>query len=136
MSERRRYTHRQKAAAVVTAELASTMAAAEATGIPESTVRYWLDDPRFAELRTKTREEAAAGFSVLMHKAQERLEALIPTMDARDLTVLLGVVTDKNQLLAGQPTGRLETVTGGLEDHEKEQLRAAIRSALAREPVR
>lgn len=133
MAERRRYTKREKAAAVVTAELSSMSAAAAAHHIPESTLRYWLDDPSFADLRTKTRQDAAEGFDVLMHMAQGRLRELIPTMEARDLTVLLGVATDKAQLLSGQPTGRTETraLTSGLDDHEREQLRSVLRDAIA-----
>ena len=134
MAERRRYTKRQKAAAVVTAELSSTMAAAEAHHIPESTLRYWLDDPQFANLRAKTREDAAEGFDVLMHMAQGRLRELIPTMEARDLTILLGVATEKAQLLSGQPTSRSETraLTDGLDDHEKAALRKVVDDVLAR----
>ncbi len=138
MAERRRYTKRQKAAAVVNAELSSTMAAAEKTGIPESTIRYWLDDPRFASLRAKTREENVAGFSVLMQMAQARLEALIPTMEARDLITLMGVSTDKSQLLSGAATARSEhrDLTDTLDDGEREALRKAIDRELAtREPV-
>ncbi len=119
---------------MVTAELSSTLAAAASTGIPESTIRYWLEDPKFAELRAKTREETAAGFDVLVHLAQERLQTLIPTMEPRDLTVLLGVATDKGQLLAGQATGRTEhrELDSGLDDHESEALRKAIDEALAK----
>lgn len=134
MAERRRYTKRQKAAAVVTAELSSTMAAAEATGIPRTTIAYWLDDPAFVTLRQKTRQDAAEGFDILMHMAQGRLRELIPTMEARDLTILLGVATEKAQLLAGQPTSRTETraLTDGLDDHEKAALRAVVDDVLAK----
>ena len=132
MTERRRYTKRQKAAAVVTAELSSTLAAAEAHGIPESSIRYWLDDPQFANLRAKTREETAAGFGVLIHMAQARLRELIPSMEARDLITLTGVATDKAQLLSGAATSRTETadVTAKLDDHETAQLADAIENLL------
>ena len=131
-AQRRRYTKRQKTAAVVTAELSSTLAAAEAHGIPNSTLRYWLDDPRFANLRAKTREETASGFSVLVHMAQERLRELIPTMEAKDLITLTGVATDKGQLLAGHATQRTETadVTAKLTDHESAALEAAVEELL------
>lgn len=128
VAKRRRYTRRQKAAAVVTAELSSTLAAAEATGVPESTIRYWLDDPRFAKLREKTREQAADGFDVLIHMAQDRLTELLPTMEARDVITLMGVATDKAQLVSGHATARTETkaLTDGLDDHEKDALTDAI----------
>jgi hypothetical protein len=84
------------------------MAAAEKTGIPRTTIAYWLERPEFVTLRQKTREEMAEGFRVLAQLAQDRLEALIPTMEARDLTVLLGVAIDKSQLLSGHATERVE----------------------------
>lgn len=128
MSGRRRYTRSQKATAVIAAEMATVAAAAEQTGIPESSIRYWLDDPKFAELRAKTREEAAEGFGVLIHMTQERLRELIPTMEARDLITLAGVATDKAQLLSGQATQRTESreLVDELDDHEREALRKAI----------
>jgi hypothetical protein len=128
MAGRRRYTKREKATAVIAAEMSNELQASEATGVPRSTLRYWMDDPQFASLRQKTREDAVAGFGVLMHAAQGRLMTLIPTMEARDLTVLLGVATDKAQLLAGHATDRTETRDLGnpFDDHET---RALVESA-------
>lgn len=128
MSEHRRYTKRQKVTAVIAAEMSSVAAAAEQTGIPERTIGYWLDKPEFAELRTKTREDLAAGFHVIAHQAQERLQALIPTMEPRDLTILLGIATDKGQLLSGAATERTEVrdIASELDDHERRALRDAI----------
>jgi hypothetical protein len=133
----RRYTKREKAAAVVTAEMSTTMAAAEATGIPRTTIAYWLEEPEFVTLRQKTRGEMAEGFTVLGHLAMARLKELVPTMEPRDLTILLGVVTEKAQLLAGQPTARTETraLTDSLDDHERAALRAVIEGALTEVPV-
>jgi transposase-like protein len=127
---RRRYTKAEKATAVIAAEMSTVAAAAQANGVPESTLRYWMDDPKFADLRAKTREEAATGFRVLMHAAQARLFDLIPTMEARDLTILLGVAADKGQLLSGEATSRTETrsVTDDLPDDEKRRLRDWIDS--------
>lgn len=122
---RRRYTKAEKATVVIAAEMSTAAAASQASGVPESTVRYWLDNPKYAELRVKTREEAAAGFSVLVHMAQERLTALVPTMEPRDLTILLGVAAEKAQLFGGGPTSRTETRTlaDDLDDDEKRRLR-------------
>ncbi len=133
MAGHRRYTKAQKVAAVAQAEMTSAEAASEATGIPRRTIGYWLDQPEFAELRRKTRDEMADGFRVLIHKAQARLEQLIPTMEPRDLTVLLGVATDKAQLLDGGATARTETRMLGddLDDHERAALKQVIASELA-----
>lgn len=117
---------------MVTAEMASTMVAAEKTGIPRTTIQYWLDDPEFVTLRQKTREETAAGFTVLVHMAQARLRELIPTMEAKDLITLTGVSTEKAQLLSGHATERHETadVTAKLNDHETATLEDAIETLL------
>jgi transposase-like protein len=132
MTERRRYTRKQKISAVVAAAASSTLAAAEAQGIPESTLRYWLEKPEFASLREKTREEAADGWKVVLHLAQERIVALIPTMVAEDIMILAGIATDKSQLLSGEPTSREARVTEGWDDHERMALRDAIRQELVR----
>jgi transposase-like protein len=122
---RRRYTKAEKATAIIAAELVNVTAASEQTGVPMRTLRYWLDDPKYADLRNKTREEAAAGFSVLVHMAQARLTELVPEMEPRDLTILLGVAAEKAQLFGGGPTSRTETRTlvDDLDDDEKRRLR-------------
>ena len=134
---RRRYSKAEKATAVIAAEMASIPAAADAMGVPESTLRYWMDDPKFADLRAKTRDEAATGFRVLMHAAQERLFALIPQMEPRDLTILLGVAADKSQLLVGEATSRTESkaLTDDITDDERQRLRDWIVALPATEPA-
>ena len=128
---RRRYSHDQRAAAVAEAEVNGAERAAETTGIPRTTILYWLDQPEFVELRQKTRDEKRDGYRVLVVKAQQRLAELIPTMEPRDLTILLGVAQDKDLLLSGDATTRSETVslTDGLSDDEKRRLRDAIAEA-------
>lgn len=106
---RRRYTRQQKMAAVAEAEVNGAEAASESTGIPRRTIGYWLDHPEFAELRQKTREEQRDGYRVLIAKAQERLVSAIPTMEPRDVTILLGVAQDKDLLLSGDATARSES---------------------------
>ena len=129
---RRRYTKAEKTTLVIAAELSSVAAAAQANGVPESSIRVWYDDPRYADVRAKTREEAASGFSILIHMTQERLQELIPTMEPRDLTILLGVSAEKAQLLGGGATSRTETrtLTDDLSDHESAILRELLHSAI------
>lgn len=134
MAPRRRYTKREKVAAVSAAAASSVLAAAEQTGIPESTVRYWWHKPEFAELRDRTREQTASDFAVIQHMGLARLVELIPTMDARDLTVLVSMAVDKGQLLSGGATSRTETrdITADLDDHERAALKDAITAELAK----
>ncbi len=129
----RRYNRRQKATVVIAAEMSTAAAAAEASGIPESTVRYWLDSPAFAELRTKTREDMAEESAVLAHKALEAINRRLPEFEPRDLTILFGVLVEKTQLLSGEATTRSEhrELTETMDDGEREKLSAAIDEWLA-----
>jgi transposase-like protein len=126
--QHRRYPKREKAAAVAAALASSTLAAAEAQGIPESTLRGWMHDPAFAELREKTRatiaEEAKVAAQLFLAEIIKKREMFEP----RDLVIAFGVLTDKSQLLAGEPTERTETrdLSAALPDHEKDALADAI----------
>jgi transposase-like protein len=135
MAERRRYTKAQKAEAVTVALGSSTMAAAEQTGIPRKTLAYWMDDPEYADLRQKTREQIAEGSMVLANLAQAELTRKVKAgeVEPRDLAVIYGIAIDKAQLLAGMATARTETrtLTDGLDDHEKQLLRDLIDGATA-----
>lgn len=130
MTERRRYTKREKAVAVTAALASSTTAAAEETGIPRQTIQYWLDAPEFGELRQKTKADLIEAMGAIAHLAADRLIRAIVAgeVEPRDLIVALGVATDKRQLLSGEATNRTETKTlsDGLNDHEKQQLRDAL----------
>ena len=79
--ERNRYTRRQKARAVIAAELTSPTQAAEASGIPRTTLIHWMDDPEMVELRLKTREELADDVRTLAHVALGTLVARIRAGD-------------------------------------------------------
>jgi hypothetical protein len=106
---RRRYSKRTKVTAIVAAEMTSISASARANGIPRKTVAYWMDAPDFAIYRQKTREDLAAGSLALANEALSVIRAKLDTFEPRDLTTLVGVLTDKAQLLAGQATSRTET---------------------------
>jgi len=126
----RRYTRKQKVTTAVAAEMTSVAAAAEGAGIPESTVRDWMKDPEIAELRAKTREERGEAASTLATIVLGEIKRRLPEFEPRDLSILYGVLTDKAQLLGGQATSRTETLTDGMDDHERAQLKQAIHDAL------
>ena len=128
---RRRYTKRQKVTAIVAAEMTSGLAAAQATGIPETNIRRWRDDPELAKYGEKTREELAAGSLMLAHRALEAIGKRIADFEPRDLVILWGIAIDKSQLLSGSATERIETLTSGMDDHEKAQLHEVLRKAIA-----
>ena len=124
----RNYTKREKVTTVMAAEMTSLSAAAKSSGIPKSTVKSWLDNPKLAQLRTTTREQLADEARVLQQLAAEAIRARLPEFEPRDLTILYGVVADKAQLLSGEPTQRTEhrDMTAALTDHEKDALADAI----------
>ena len=130
----------ERVRAVALAEVVGAQAASEQTGIPRPTIALWMDRPEFSELRQKTRDELAAGFQVLAHLAMTRLLEQVKAgqVEPRDLTILLGVATDKHLLMSGDVTARTETrsLTQGFNDDEKRRLREFIDGIDAESPAR
>ena len=110
-------------------------AASAKTGIPRRTISLWMDQPEYAELRQKTREELAEGFRALAHLSMSQLMAQVQAgnVEPRDLTILLGVATDKHLLMSGHATGRTEHRSLGdeLDDHERATLKQILVESLA-----
>ena len=132
MPPRRRYTKAQKIAAVLAADASSTLAAAEASGIPRTTIIEWMDRPEFVELRHNAREGMAEDALLVARLAWKKLGQAIAAgqLEPRDLVIATGMATDKSQLLNGGATARTEArdLTGTISDAE---LDAAIREANA-----
>jgi hypothetical protein len=134
MATRRRYTKREKLSAVMAADMVGVVAAEEQTGIPESTIRYWLDKPEFAEFRAKAREDMAEEVKVVGHLAWKRVgEALVSgDMEPRDALFAAEKATTLMLLLTGEATSRSEhtELPAPFDDEEKRALREAINGAL------
>lgn len=124
------YTKRQKATAVIAAELTNPTAAAKATGIPHQTIRRWREDPEMREYVTKTRDVLAEEMQALAALAVATIvtDVRAGKFEPRDLVTLMGVATEKSLLLSGDATSRTETrdLTHTLPDAD---IRAAIREA-------
>jgi len=120
----RRYTKRQKGVAVMTATLASVAAASAETGIPATNIRRWRDDPEMAEFGEKTRAEIADEMRALGVKVLAEIRTRLPEYEPRDLSILLGILTDKAQLLSGEATSRTESrdLTATLAEEERDAL--------------
>ena len=133
MPERRRYSRKTKASAVIAAEMSSVLAASEALNIPHMTLDYWFHHPEFVELRKKTREDTAEESAALTHKVLAIINTKLPDYEPKDLNVLYGILIDKSQLLSGQATSRTESkdITDTLDDHERETLRKVLDEAMA-----
>jgi len=130
VTTRRTYTKRQKVTAVLAADMTSQEAAAKATGIPHTTIDYWMDQPEFVELRKNARERMAEEALTVARLAWGKLAERIRSGDieTRDLVMATGMATDKTQLLSGGATARTESrdISGTISDAE---LSAAIREA-------
>ena len=122
-----------KLAAVMAADLVGVTEAERQTGIPESTIRYWMDRPEFAEFRAKAREELGEAVRTVAALAWQRVaEGLLAgTFEPRDILFAADKATSMMQLLSGNPTERVESVTAGMDDHERAQLRDILRQAIA-----
>ncbi len=120
MPEHRRYTKRTKLAAVMAAEMSSLTEAAETTGIPKSTVKYWMDSPEFAQVRTKTREDLADEIKVVAHLAWKRVTDTLRSgeMEPRDAIFAAEKATSLQILMTGGATARTEQrdITGTISD--------------------
>src|SRR5258706_4079321 len=131
ITKHRRYTKHQKASVVIAAEMSTVAAAAEGSGIPDTTIRYWMDLPEFVELRNKTREERATAAVTMSMIVLAEIRRRLPEFEPRDLSTLYGILTDKGQLLGGEATSRTENlrlITGGLADDVRTKLRDFIDS--------
>ena len=130
MAERRRYTKRQKLSAVMAADMLGVVAAADQSGIPESTIRYWAEKPEFAEYRAKTREDLVHEVGIVAHLAWQRVgEALrAGTLEPRDALFAADKATTLYQLVTGEATTRSEhrDITADLSPEEAEKLSADI----------
>ena len=126
----RKYDKRTKLAAVIAADMVGVVQAEKQSGIPESTIRYWMDKPEFAEIRAKTREDLADEIKVVAHLAWQRTaEALRDgTIEPRDILFAAEKATGLQLLMSGEPTSRneLRDITKEFDDHELDLLRDAI----------
>ena len=132
---RRRYTRKEKLAAVLAAEVSGVVAAEKATGIRESTIRYWVDQPEFAEYRARAREDMAEEVKVVAHLAWKRVAQAIEKgeMEPRDALFAADKATTLYQLVTGQATSRAEhrDLTTSFADAEWEALTDFLREKVA-----
>jgi len=123
---RRRYSKAEKLSAVLAADMTGVVAVERTTGIPESTLRYWLDKPEFAEYRAKAREDLHAEITVVAHLAWQRVaEGLRSgTLEPRDALFAAEKATAQYLLMSGEATSRTESraLTDDLTDTEKLRL--------------
>jgi transposase-like protein len=132
----RRYTDRDKALvhATLAANGGNVKRTSRETGVAEQTVRDWKKKAERAGIPAEVEaalpaviEDVAADIERIRNKALIALEESIDRRDlkGRDLTVAIGVLTDKHRLLTGQATSRTESTSG--ESMDREEIREAFR---------
>lgn len=127
---RRRYTPKEKATAAGLAVVRGPTEAERQTGIPRTTIQYWMEQPQFVELRQRAREAVADDMWAAIQLGLRSVAEGFADPDAplRDKATALGVLYDRHALLTGGATARSENrdITGTLSDAE---LAAAIAEA-------
>ena len=119
MSERRKYTRKQKLATIMAAEMVGVTEAAKVAGIPHANVSYWLHDPKYDEFRRKAREDLVEEVRVAAHLLWKRVVETADQMEPRDALFGAEKASTILQLLSGQATARTESrELPSFEDHE------------------
>ena len=81
--------------------------AAEKTGIPRGTLRYWAANSfadEFASIRQEKRQSLIEKVWAGAEKALDHLLKELPKMKGNHLAIAFGILTDKGLLLGGEPT--------------------------------
>ena len=108
--KRRRYTDddRATALAVLDSNNGNIARTARETGISQSTLRDWRDDPHpdTAELRDQKRASLGALWEEVARAyiARALTEAAVKDTGAQSAITVAAIATDKLQLLSGKPT--------------------------------
>ena len=134
MAERRRYTKHQKLSAVMASDMLGVVAASDQSGIPATTIEYWLHKPEFAEFRTKTREDLVEEVGLVAHLAWQRVAEALKRgdLEPRDALFAADKATTLYQLVTGEATNRTESrdLTGGFDDEEKAAMADLLKRAI------
>lgn len=130
----------------VYAETGNIREAARAAGTPESTTRRYLKRvDGLAQLRAEKRIEAVAAvakeradFSELLLDAREAYirhlmqPEVVGSASAKDAATIVGILTDKHQLITGGVTARMETNIHGALSTDDPEAAALARAYAAR----
>lgn len=127
--QHRKYTKATKAALVLLADQTSVNAAAEASGVPRTTLEYWLDRPEFVDLRQRAREKWGQDVTVTALLGWGLLAERMPQMSDGDLIDATELATSKALLLTGEATSRSESreLVADFNDGEREAVAAWLR---------
>jgi hypothetical protein len=116
----------ERARAVGIAVVEGPTIASRVTGVSESTIRGWMDEPQFAELRDRKQEVVEAEWDVGVQLGFRRaVELLDKTDDPVKAATAAAIMYDKLALRRGHVTSRTETRTwtDGLDPDKQRRLR-------------
>lgn len=126
------YTPEEKIEAVMAYMVTGTSRkASKLCGVPEGTIRWWKSqslwwDDLMKECRRKKQDELDAMTTGVIHRAVEQIEDRVQNgntkttkdgvpfnapLTAGELSMVVGILFDKRQLLRGDPTSRTENVS-------------------------
>lgn len=109
MAVRRRYTAAERARAVGIATVDGQTKAAEVTGIPATTIDYWLDKPEFVALRSTAREKVIEQLWVGLQVGVEALtEGIKGSAPLNHKAAAFAALAERYALLNGEATTRSE----------------------------
>ncbi len=101
------------------------------TGIPKNTIQYWLNSPEFVHLRTTARpivvESLWVGIQVGIQELTLGLRGEAPLQHK---AAAFEALAQRYALLNGEATTRSDTVTSGMDDHERAALREILDEAI------
>jgi hypothetical protein len=100
----------EKAKIIALAEVGGAEAAAREAGLNESTIRYWMDDPKFADIRGRAREPLIPEYQVALRAALAAIVRKLsdPDVPMRELADAFDRIGNRLALDSGQATARTE----------------------------
>ena len=123
------YSEQKRAEAILAVELndGNVLQAAHQMGVPESTLRRWVEESELAKsgenvsemIETSTtliedkREDFIANLKVLRNATMAQFEQIIPDLKAKEAATALVDLTKLIELLEGNATQRVEAVYNG-----------------------
>lgn len=120
---------RDRSQALGIAVVDGAAAASRQTGIPENTIRTWMDTPEFVELRERTKDVVTAEWWGFVQKAFRRTAHLLDeTEDPVKAATAGAIIFDKMALSRGEATSRSEnrSLSDELDDHERATLKGIL----------
>ncbi|MFL6228432.1 MAG: hypothetical protein ACJ741_06600 [Pyrinomonadaceae bacterium] len=121
-----RATDKAESLALLDAEGGNVKRAARAARVPRKTLESWAGGhgvtPEVEERRAEKRAELSDRFEAAIHDMMDAFAGKIGDASLKDVATAIGILTDKRQLLKGQPTA----INEALSDEERARRAAEL----------